>query len=165
MSGKTIVRVVDTGALEDLKARMAGHMPTLNVGVQGGESVDGVSLVLIAGVHEFGSPSVGIPERSFLRSTFDRELAKYEESVEAIGGAFVDGDITLEQGLELLGQIIEGDVRQTIEDGIAPSLKQSTVERKNAHLSKPENDTYGLNASTPLIDTGRLIGAIKAVVE
>lgn len=115
----------------------------VRVGVQGDDEV-----AVIAAVHEFGSDDGTIPERSYLRSTFDEQrdalLAALEESV----GQAIDGKVDLEKGLEKLGETLVEDIRRKIQQGIAPDLDEDTIEAKG-------NDT-------PLIDTGRLLEAITA---
>lgn len=122
--------------------RMQGEAG-VRVGVQGDDEV-----AVIAAVHEFGSDDGTIPERSYLRSTFDEQrdalLAALEESV----GQAIDGKVDLEKGLEKLGETLVEDIRRKIQQGIAPDLDEDTIEAKG-------NDT-------PLIDTGRLLEAITA---
>ena len=38
---------------------------------------DGTSVIMVGAVHEFGSPSKGIPQRSFLRSTVQEKRRSY----------------------------------------------------------------------------------------
>ena len=52
----------------------------------------------------------------------------------------------MHQALTLLGEVVSKDIIATINRGIRPGLKKSTIKRKKS--------------SKPLIDTGRLKGAI-----
>lgn len=48
---------------------------------QGKKRKDGTAPVVIAAVHEFGSPKRGIPARPYLRPTFKEQLPKVQELV------------------------------------------------------------------------------------
>jgi hypothetical protein len=117
------------------------------VGVTSTKRRGGITLAQIAAVHEFRSPAANIPERSYLRSTFDRKAASYTGTL-AIGlGKAVLGLTTGEAVLEELGTQMTRDVVATIDAGVKPALAASTVARKGS--------------SKPLVETGELRAAIK----
>jgi phage gpG-like protein len=65
--------LIDTGKLRaSITHRVDNH--TAKVGLFGEEA-------LIGAVHEFGAPSRNIPERSFLRSTWNTEESKVEKII------------------------------------------------------------------------------------
>lgn len=99
----------------------------------------------IALVHEFGSPAMNIPERSFLRSTVDANREAYHKAIERIAQHKLDGKDT-SQEIERLGLRGAADVKRTIQAGIDPPLKPETIARKGS--------------SKPLVDTGQLISSI-----
>lgn len=125
---------------------------TVKVGVlssKGGDADrDGISMVELAAIHEFGSPAANIPERSFIRRTFaakEREVAAMSSK---IGAAIFAGRMDARRGLEILGAWGATEVKKTITSGagIPPPNAPSTIAKKGS--------------DRPLVDTGRLLGAI-----
>lgn len=150
----------DTGwrKLFTLVKRLVREKPALRVGVLASEhdaraGGQGPSNVELATIHEFGAPAQGIPERSFLRSTFDANQAKYARMEEALALRMVQGGVDERKALGLLGQVAVSDIRAAITTGtgIAPSLAPETIRRKGS--------------SRPLVDTGQLVGAITWSLE
>ncbi len=151
--------VTEKGDLKPLAACLAylnGLRVVVGVRGQAGSEVypgegQPLTLVDVATVHEFGSANGVIPERSFLRSTLDRNGKKYakrlrEAIARAIEAAAKGGDWreAVDRDLSRLGVLAVGDVQQTIRDSGPgwPALSPVTIARKGS--------------SKPLIDTGRL---------
>lgn len=114
---------------------------------------DGITLVELAAIHEYGSPAANIPERSFIRRTFSEkaeELAKMQEKLVA---AIVNRKMDVRTALEALGQWGAAEVKKTIKTGphIPPPLKKKTADRKGS--------------DRPLVDTGLLANSVTHVVE
>jgi hypothetical protein len=129
------------------------------IGIQGKDaerSDGGLTNAQIGTFHEFGAPSVGLPQRSFLRGTLDENREKYAHLIKNGLGRVVDGKLTVAQVLGLVGERIVADVRKRIKTGIAPALKAATLRRKTRK--------DGAVASTPLILTGQLLRAITWVI-
>lgn len=114
-----------------------------------------MTLVQIAMVNEFGARwrfghGGRIPERSFLRSSFDENLAKYAERAIVGMRQAVQGKIKLPIMLGRLGALMVADVQRKIRKG--PFVKNAPM-------------TIALKGSTkPLIDSGRLRASIEAKV-
>lgn len=125
------------------------------VGVQAPEAeIDrggGLTNAGLAAIHEFGSPPSSIPERSFLRSTFDEKQRGYQKELDRIARAGLDG-AALEGEMTLLGEQYRADAIDKIRSGIPPPLAPATIARKGGE-------------ATPLIDTGQLVNSIRVVVE
>ncbi len=140
---------------------LANHR--LEVGIFGDEVHGG--LLMIARVHEFGvrievtpkmraflhhigihlradTEHINIPERSYLRATFDQQQGDLGQVLEHLAGLVVKGSITGEAALGRAGAWFVGKIQATISAGIDPPLGEQTIKRKGS--------------STPLIDTGRL---------
>lgn len=138
-----------------ISKNVKGQHWTITVGVQGkdaitrsGDDAGGATLADVAAFNEFG---LGVPERSFIRSTLDAGTMKYNALMEGVGDAAVAGKITVEHGAELVALVVEGDVKQAISAGIPPPNTESTIAAKGS--------------STPLVNTGQLRGAITAEVK
>jgi hypothetical protein len=88
----------------------------------------------IARVHEYGSPSRSIPERSFMRSTLAKNQNKYDRQIAELRDQIFDAGLKMgvRRLLGIIGQSFVADVKGTIRAGIAPKLSQATIERKNA---------------------------------
>jgi len=115
-----------------------------------GNHPDGMSIVRLGAIHEFGAPKAGIPERSFLRvplRSAQDELAKvFRQLMKQVAA----GDLTFDQALNQLGAKGASISQEAISEGINPANKPATVARKGS--------------SKPLIDTGALRQAITWVV-
>jgi phage gpG-like protein len=97
-------------------------------------------IVEIAIFHEFGT-SHGIPERSFIRSTFDEQKEKWFEITGKLQWEIYKSKKTVKEVLKIIGLIIETDQKNKIASGIQPELKY--------------------REGTPLWDTGQLINSIQ----
>ena len=136
------VRVKDRGWNEFLSAQRKLKRRRVAVGVFGssGRSGDDVSNAELAAIHEFGTDR--IPARSFLGGTLAATRRDLERFIDRTKRRVDDGDISVDQGLNLIGQKHAADVQEFIADGVAPANAAVTIERKGS--------------STPLIDTGQL---------
>ena len=93
----------------------------------------------IAMSHEFG---LGVPQRSFLRSTVDEHGDKYARIAENGLGKAIDGTGTVAGALDLVGVVVKGDVQVKIEEIREPAHSEATIAKKGS--------------SNPLIDTGHM---------
>lgn len=108
--------------------------------------------VLDVGIYnEFGTEINGkerIPQRSFIRTTYNENKSKYYTLIKSMILGFYMGRVTLKQILEVVGLMAVSDTKKTITH-THPSWKEnakSTVKKKKS--------------SKPLIDTGQLVGSI-----
>lgn len=127
---------------------------TVTVGVQGKEAEqsydDGTPVVVVAAVHEFGREDGSIPQRSYLRSTFDANRKKYERMIPSKARMVIKGGPTGKQVMFEIGETLREDVVKAIKAGIPPPLAPATIARKGSTL--------------PLVDWGILMAAISTVV-
>jgi hypothetical protein len=116
----------------------------------GKASTGNLTMIHLAAIHEFGSPSSGIPERSFIRRTFnDRSVqADLSQLFVKLATAIVTKNITNKQYLNAVGAWGTATIKKTITQGagVPPPLAPATIERKGS--------------SRPLVDKGRLLNAI-----
>lgn len=116
------------------------------VGVQAGtKESDGVTdLVTVAAANEFGTHT--IPERSFMRSTFDEDKAQLGEIKDREARAIMDGKKTVEESLALIGLYHAGRIQAKIHSHPPPANAPETIARKGS--------------SGTLIDSGQLVQSI-----
>lgn len=148
MASVVVVKDTDRGwnrIKRDMR-EMKGH--TVAVGVLGkdDERFDGGSNATVYAVHEFGSPSKNIPERSSLRSTIDGHARQYTELSKHLCGMVMDNRLSPKQAHGILGERVLADIKRTIQRGVPPPLKDATVARKGS--------------SKQLIDTVQLLNSI-----
>lgn len=171
--------------LQKVFSKQAEKPAAVRVGVQGSDAMQlhgKVTVVDIATVHEFGSIDGRIPQRSFIRSTFDKNRAHYQKVINKIARDVLDEKLDAARALGLLGEKFVADIKAAIRAHIDPPLADSTIRArtgkiKNLAGNKNQSaataamahlDSTGAlpsGAITPLIDTGRLINSIRSVPE
>ena len=165
MSGEVID---DDRDYRDVLRNLAGLVddPGITIGIHGEDNDpyergqgEPVTTAQIGSFHEFGtldryedsSPAggggQGVPQRSFLRSTMDDNRTKYSGMISKVVGRAIDGSMSIDRGLGLVGAKASADVQRKIQSNIPPPLTQTTIDRKKS--------------STALIDTGQLVQAIS----
>ncbi|MBC2148093.1 hypothetical protein HCB36_08450 [Listeria booriae] len=85
---------------------------------------------------------VKIPERSFLRSTFEEKNQKWIDFFDSRMDDIITGNCTAQQLYNQLGAVIVADIQMKIRDTQSPANSGYTAKRKGAN--------------NPLVDTGRL---------
>lgn len=122
---------------------------------KGGMHVPGADLTVaeIAAVHEYGTQDGHIPERSFIRSTFDKKREELVAVGKRMMGDVLRGRIGVKQALNMMGSALASEVKSAITDGegIPPPNAPSTIAAKGS--------------SRPLVDTGRMLNAVTWVIE
>lgn len=102
--------------------------------------------VLVKGItNEFGartSKNVVIPERSFVRSTYNKNVKKVAKRFTQIAESISNGSYDVIRKLKLIGLEQEAAIKQTIVDLKYPPNAPSTIRAKGS--------------SNPLIDTGEM---------
>jgi hypothetical protein len=112
-----------------------------------------ITNVEIALVHEYGSPKQGIPERSFIRRTWDAKRKDYVALVKQLLPAVIRGNMDAKRALGIVGAKASADIKNTVTQGphIPPPLKEATIARKGS--------------DRPLVDTGQLVNSVTWAVE
>lgn len=134
--------------LEEINRQFRGE-GKVQVGLPRGSNAypDGTSVIMVGAVHEFGSPSRNIPQRSYLRSTLVENKRDYKRLFRKLSRKIIRGEITKEQALGILGLQLQGDVREKITDIKDPPLKTSP---------RPASRNSPGGGDNPLLDTGHL---------
>lgn len=154
---------LDDREMEKLVGRLK-KMPRLRIGIlasKGGlekhpESDSGLSMLEIAAIHEFGSPSAHIPKRSFIRGAFDHDPAGTKAMMVKVAQAILRGKITPDTALELLGQWGVAKVQKFLADFPANRLEPLFYGTILKRLRKRSARGGAGRGDKPLIDTGRL---------
>lgn len=137
----------------------------IQVGVHEGEA----EISMIAAVHEYGidiqvtdkmrgwfaysgyplkktTTVITIPERSFIRSGFDENIDKIERKIRDMMPDVMANNINPDMFMDAIGLEFAGLIQKKLRDLQSPANGSMTTERKGS--------------SNPLIDSGRLVGAI-----
>lgn len=103
---------------------------------------------------DFGSQTtIEIPERPFMRESFDRNRDGIKKMGYELAGKVIDGKIDSDLAYEIWGDFYKAEV-------------QKGVISKSLNLKENSPRTIKIKGSdTPLIDSGRLIGAIETKVK
>lgn len=134
-------------------AEELGKQFYVDVGILGGESTEeGITLAGIGAVHEFGSPTQGIPERSFIRMPIEKQSRNIEQAIEPhVQQDLANGNV---KGLfKKMGLAAEEQIQKAFESGgfgLWPDIQTATKERKGS--------------SAILIDTGEVRKAVTSRV-
>ena len=108
---------------------------------------DGTPVAQIAAIQNFGAPSRGIPPRPFFSNMIAKHGSEWGDDVaELLERTGYDAHAAL----ELMGEHIEGQLRDEIIATNSPPLKPETIRRKGF--------------AKPLISTSHMIGSIDSEV-
>lgn len=138
------VRLTDTNnisRLKDVLKELKNY--SVEIGIFGSDEY-----VMVASVHEFGATirrgggSITIPERSFLRTTFDEKNEEWVNFFKNQLKQVLALQMDVQTLFNRLGARMVGDVQKKITDLDAPPNAPSTIIKKGS--------------SNPLIDTGGL---------
>ena len=110
-----------------------------------GEDGDKPSILMIARVHEYGTDI--IPERSFLRASFDSRKKKFEEQGARLLKQVIVKGMSADAFFNAYGEYLVAQVRDYMVKLRYPANAPSTIKKKGS--------------SNPLIDEGRLLGSIE----
>ena len=137
-------------ALNRIRSRIRDRNLKLRVGfLEGATYPDGTSVPLVAFIQDSGSTARNIPPRPFFRNMIAN---KSHEWPDALRGFLQATDYDGRRSLELLGEGIAGQLRQSIVDTNLPPLAPATIQRKGF--------------DKPLVDTGHMLNSVnKEVVE
>lgn len=143
--------------------KKAGKKSFVKVGLLGDDAREdgGLTNTELGLIHEFGAPSIGLPERSFIRSTFDAKQAEWIRLRDRLVGLVYDGKLTIEAALGLLGARASSDIKASITEGagIEPPNTPQVFMAKLARNRRGFNSTGA--PPRVLVDTGQLVRAIS----
>lgn len=127
MKSKTKIKKTPKKALKELEkiSLSMSDANSVQVGLPKGSNAypDGTSVIMVGAVHEFGSPSKNIPQRSFLRSTVVEKRRQYKKLFKLLSKRIIEGKIDVRKALGIVGLTVQTDVRDKITDIKDPELK------------------------------------------
>lgn len=139
----------DKGLKKILQELNSAKTAVVEIGVHEGEvNGEGSSIAEYAAYNEYGTGN--IPERSFMRSTFDEQLPKIKRDMDAQYAQIASGKSTVYRALSIVGMRHQEDIQKKIQSGVKPENAPSTIARKGSNKT--------------LIDTGALVQSIRYVV-
>jgi hypothetical protein len=166
------VTIQDTNNIDRIKRNLRDlDRKSINVGLTGSADSE---LVMIAGVHEFGTEiqvtdkmrkwfaangfplkksttKIVIPERSFLRSGYDENIDDIADKIEELVPQVLENRVAPSTFMDMIGLEFAGLIQKKLRDLRNPANSSMTTQRKGS--------------TNPLIDTGRLVGAIRHEIE
>lgn len=131
--------------IKELKGR------EVKIGIMGGESAEGTSVLDYAMYNEFGTRN--IPARPFMSVTADRYRDETVKMAEVIVGGVIDGKINVKTALSRLGAWYQSKIQMTIRNAKEWAVPNaaSTIAQKGS--------------TSPLIDTGRMVQSVRYEVK
>lgn len=147
------VTVKDKG-YRALMSRLNKAQPTLKVGVYGEQAAvvhedSALTNGELAAIHEFGTEDDHVPERAWLRGYVDENNSRITKMIARVAEHVTAGKLTPEQGLNLVGLQIVGEIKRRLPH-LSPPLDDKTIARKGS--------------SATLIDKGQFRSAIAHTV-
>lgn len=125
-------------------SRLANNASSVKVGFLSEATYpNGVPVALIGAIQNWGAPSRGIPPRPFFSNMIAKKSPEWGP---AIGQLLVDNGYDALRTLQLAGEDVAGQLRQSIIDTNEPPLAESTIKRKGF--------------DKPLVDTGHMLNSV-----
>jgi hypothetical protein len=112
-----------------------GKASQVSVGfLEGATEADGTSIPMIAAIQNFGAPSVGIPPRPFFTNMVEQHKDEWGEQMSALMDyhGYDAGKV-----LNLMGELIGGELRQSIKDTNEPALSPVTLMLRQMRADNP----------------------------
>lgn len=129
----------------------------------GEETEDGISMIEMFAIHEFGSPEANIPERSSLRSTVNGKHDEIGEAIDQIVGGEVkrllEGDSVSESQAEAAARRALGKLGAKVVSMVKATIRARETEGPEDQENKPATIARK-GSDLPLVDTGQLINAL-----
>jgi hypothetical protein len=144
------IRDIDRGYGRILKALVEFKGQEIAVGLQAGDKTDDgkFDIASVGVVQEFGSDN--IPERPFLRNSFDEKNKAWNSVALSQVGQVIDGRKAAVTAMNTIGEVMQGDIQKKIVDGPFTPNAPATVKQKGS--------------ARPLIDSGRMRQSVRYAI-
>jgi len=142
-----VLKDIDLGYKKALKKLISLKGTTIQAGIlkDAGTNEDGEYIADYANANEYG---LGVQERSFMRSTYDEQEAKWNKDADKIVEYIIkDPDVNVDNLIAILGEKMVGDIKEKIASNIPPPNSDATIKRKKS--------------SRTLIDSGVMRNSIE----
>lgn len=159
----------ELAALDKMQARV-GWMESARY-------ADGKPVAGIAVVQEYGSEKMGIPPRSFMRSTQAEKKGDWDKTMKSGFSAVMRGTRTAAQLMEAMGALASGDVRKKITQIMDPPLSPLTIKlraykkagrvitgRVVGDAAKDTSVSVSGISTKPLNDSGYMLATLTHVI-
>lgn len=144
-------RTLRVGVMEDGELGMIAHVHEYGCDIKVTDKMRAY-LSAAKGIHLKKSTTViRIPERSFIRAGFNEHEKDWRIKADQLIDEAVTGNVPVETMLDMLGLELAGKIQEFARDLKSPPNSSATKMLKGS--------------SNPLVDTGRMIGAIKHEVD
>lgn len=138
----------DRGLARITRELRAARTVEVVIGVQQGEVNDGLAIAEYAAWNEFGTSRT--PARSFMRSSFDQNVAELRQDMDRGYQNMLAGTMTIRTALGMVGLKHQDHIQTKIGSNIQPANHPYTIARKGS--------------SRTLIDTGAMKNSIRYVI-
>ena len=128
---------------------------------EGSQYEDGTPVAEVAAKNEMGSPSENIPPRPFMRPTIEDRKEEWKKTTGLIASRILRDKLTAEDGLDIFGQLVAGNIRKTIGNLWHPPLSRLTIWLR---LQQRADKTTVGNLDKPLVFEGILKGSTSYIV-
>lgn len=129
--------------------KIKGSYVSIGIQEDAGDYDSGTSVVAVGFWNEFGTED--IPSRPFIRSTLEAHKNELEELRQSLLKKVLNGDLTIEKGLETIGFRVREWIKATILQNDFQANAPSTAEAKRRKGVAPK----------PLLDTRLLLRSIE----
>lgn len=123
---------------------------------------NGMKVAQVAYMDEFGRLSNNQPPRPFFRNAIKDNKLRWSQTIQKISKDILNGSNVL-TSLNLLGVVVESDVRKSITDLISPALSPVTIAIRKQKLAKGRS--VASTIEKPLVDTGYMLATLTSEVK
>jgi hypothetical protein len=145
--------------LDNLLKRVAGDGkgPVTRVGfIDGATYPDGTSVAQVAAWNEYGNPGQNRPPRPFFRNMISANAPGWGVlAKKCLAASNLDG----KKALDMMGEVMAGQLQQSIRDFTNPALAKSTILARAAGAKHGEIENASIGK--PLIATAHMIGSVS----
>lgn len=138
----------DMGLQQFIRELQSARNAEVVIGLQEGDMAGGQSIAEYGAYNEFGTED--IPERSFMRTTFDEKQQDLNAFITRQYDLVKQGKITVYRALGLIGLRHQDQIQKKIGSNIQPKNADSTIAQKGS--------------SRTLIDTGAMLAAVRYII-
>jgi len=142
------VKDIDRGLKKFMRELQHAKNLEVVIGLQEGDTNGELSIAEYAAYNEYGTGK--IPERSFMRSTFDEKVSDINRDIDNKYRQVQAGKMNIYSALNLVGLRHGRDIQKKIGSNISPANSPMTIAKKGSGKT--------------LIDTGAMINAVRHIV-